>query len=197
VDYRLAPEFPYPAAPEDCYAAYQAIAEGALGGPPSWIAVGGDSAGANLAAVVALMARDKRGRLPDFQLLVYPVTDLAATTASRRENAEGYFLTAEAIEWFTGHYVDPARIGEPYCSPARASSLNGLPPAYVVTAEFDPLRDEGEAYAAALAAAGVSATSVRYDGQVHGFFALPELFGPKAEQAVDEAAAAVRKAAAI
>ena len=195
IDYRLAPEHRYPAAADDAFAAWKAIAEGALGGPASWLAVGGDSAGGNLTAVVSQMARDRGARLPDFQLLVYPVTDVMGDTKSRRENAEGYMLTDAAMVWFANHYLTEEQATEAYASPLQASSLAALPPAHVITAQYDPLRDEGEAYAAALVAAGGQATAKRYDGQIHGFFGAPELFGPTAQKAVDDAAAILRTAA--
>jgi len=195
VDYRLAPEHPYPAAAEDAHAALVAVTGGALGGPPSWVAVAGDSAGGNLSAVVSLMARDRGTRVPDFQLLIYPATDFGGEYPSRHENATGYMLTSEMMEWFANHYVTEAQVTEPYASPALAGSHAGLPPAHVVTAEFDPLRDEGEAYAKILAGAGVPATSTRYDGQIHGFFGLPELFGPSGQKVVDDVAEILRSAA--
>ena len=138
---------------------------------PPRIAVGGDSAGGNLAAVVALAARDDE-RLPDaaFQLLLYPVTDLAAKTDSYRSFSDGYLLTEHGMDWFTGKYLpEPARREEPRASPLRAPSLAGLPPAYVATCVPDVLRDEGEAYAARLREAGVAVATQRHD-QVHGFF---------------------------
>jgi len=197
VDYRLAPEHRYPAGVEDAHAAFTAVAEGKLGGPPSWIGVGGDSAGGNLAAVECLVGRDRGGRQPDFQLLVYPATDFAMDSPSQRDNGAGYLLTTETMVWFRDHYVDADRYGDAYASPLRAPSLAGLPPAYVVTAEFDPLRDEGEAYAARLRDAGVAARTVRYDGQIHGFFGTPGVFGPSAQVAVEAAATALRAAAGI
>jgi len=195
VDYRLAPEHRYPAAADDAHAALAAVSDGALGGPPSWVAVAGDSAGGNLSAVVALMARDRGTRIPDFQLLIYPVIDVAGDYPSRRENATGYMLTADMMRWFEGHYVTDAQATEAYVSPARAASHSGLPPAHVVTAEFDPLRDEGEAYAKQLTGAGVPATAARYDGQIHGFFGAPELFGPTSQRVVDDVAEVLRSAA--
>jgi len=195
VDYRLAPEHRYPAAVEDVHAAFTAVAEGKLGGPPSWIAVGGDSAGGNLSAVECLVARDRGGRQPDFQLLVYPATDFALDSPSQRDNGAGYMLTTETLAWLRDLYLDPDQRSDPYASPLRATSLAGLAPAYVVTAEFDPLRDEGEAYAARLRDAGVAVQTVRYDGQIHGFFGTPQAFGPSAQVAVDAAAAALRAAA--
>jgi acetyl esterase len=196
VDYRLAPEHRFPAAAEDAYAALSWVAAHAheLGARPDRLAVGGDSAGGNLAAVAALMARDRGGAPVTFQLLVYPVVDVAQDTPSHRDNADGYLLTASLMRWFWECYLGPDGDGaDPYASPARAGSLSGLPPALVVTAEYDPLRDEGEAYAAALSAAGVPTRVHRYDGQVHGFFANPA-YGPLALRALDEAAAALRDA---
>jgi acetyl esterase len=179
VDYRLAPEHKYPAAADDCYAALAWCAAHAreLGADPARIAVAGDSAGGNLAAVTALRARDLGGPAIRHQALIYPVTDCAFDTASYRDNAEGYFLTAATMRWFWGHYLEsPAQAGEPYASPARASDLGGLPDATIVTAEFDPLRDEGEDYARALAAAGVGTLLRRYDGMIHGFVSMAEVF---------------------
>src|SRR5438093_2846493 len=150
VDYRLAPEHKFPAAADDCYAATKWVAENAaaLGGDAARLAVGGDSAGGNLAAVVSLMARDRGGPAIALQLLVYPVTNHAYDTASYRENADGYLLTRDSMVWFWNHYLRTAADGDnPLASPLRAKDLRGLPPAMVLTAEFDPLRDEGEAYA--------------------------------------------------
>jgi acetyl esterase len=158
MEYRLAPEHKFPAAPEDYYAATQWVAASAtaLGGDSRRIAVGGDSAGGNLAAVVAQMARDRGGPALCYQVLVYPVTDYNFGTPSYREHAEGYLLTKEAMTWFWNHYLpSPAEGSHPMASPLRAARLNGLPAAFVLTAEFDPLRDEGEAYAARLREAGV------------------------------------------
>jgi acetyl esterase len=194
VDYRLAPEHKYPAAAEDCYAATRFVAEQAaeLGIDPARIAVGGDSAGGNLAAVVAQMARDRGGPPLVFQLLIYPVTDYSFDTVSYRDNAEGYLLTRDSMEWFWAHYLPDAAAGrEPYASPLQAKDLRGLPPALVITAEYDPLRDEGEAYAERLRAAGVTATTRRYDGMIHGFFQLGGVL-EQGKAAVAEAAAALR-----
>jgi acetyl esterase len=175
MEYRLAPEHTFPAAPEDCYAATCWVAANAtaIGGDPRRIAVGGDSAGGNLAAVVAQMARDRGGPALVYQLLVYPVTDYGYDTTSYRENAEGYLLTKDAMVWFWNHYLRSADDGNnPLASPLRANDLHGLPPAMVLTAEFDPLRDEGEAYAIRLQEAGVPVTLKRYAGTIHGFFSL-------------------------
>ena len=196
VDYRLAPEHPFPAAPEDSYAATQWVAANAaaIGGDPTRIAVGGDSAGGNLTAVVALVARDRGAPPLCFQLLVYPVTDAACDTASYRDNADGYFLTRDMMGWFWNHYAAQRSAREnPYASPLRAASLKGLPPALVITAEFDPLRDEGEAYAARLRDAGVAAQLTRYDGMIHGFFGMGSMLD-QAKTAIAQAAAALRSA---
>jgi acetyl esterase len=197
VDYRLAPEHRYPAAVEDAYAATMWASRNAagLGGSQDQLAVAGDSAGGNLAAVVALGARDRGGPPIAFQLLVYPVMDAAADTASRREYAEGFYLTAAGMRWYWDHYLGGADGAAPDASPLRAAFLGGLPPATVITAEHDVLRDEGEAYAARLGEAGVAATVRRYPGVVHGFFrwrAVTEA----ADAALREAAAAVRSALA-
>ncbi|MDP6377949.1 MAG: alpha/beta hydrolase [Pseudomonadales bacterium] len=171
VDYRLAPETRYPGAINDCFDATAWIASSdEFSGP---LAVGGDSAGGNLAAATALMARDRGAAELVFQLLVYPVTNADFTTVSYRDNAEDYFLTRGAMQWFWDHYVpDAGTRADPYCAPLRAPDLAALPPALVITAEYDPLRDEGEAYAAALEAAGVPVTLTRYPGQIHGFFGM-------------------------
>jgi len=176
VDYRLAPEHRWPAAADDAAAATEWVADhaGELGIDPERLAVAGDSAGGNLGAVVALMARDRGGPRLAFQLLVYPVIDLGATRsdhASQRENAEGYFLTTAQMDWYRDQYLaEDAHGEEPYASPIKAASLAGVAPACVVTAEMDPLRDEGEAYARALDAAGVPVTLYRAPGMFHGFF---------------------------
>lgn len=191
VDYRLAPEAKFPAAAEDCFAATCWIAENAasLGVDAGRIAVGGDSAGGNLAAVTALLARDRGGPRLAHQLLVYPVIDCAFDTRSYLENAEGYFLTREMMRWFWHHYLEkPEQAADPYASPIRASTLSGVAPATVITAEYDPLRDEGEAYASRLAADGVRASLTRYGGMIHGFLGMGS--------AIDQARAAMAQAAA-
>jgi acetyl esterase len=180
VDYRLAPEHAFPAAPEDCYAATQwAVTNAAeLNIDPQRIAVGGDSAGGNLAAAVALMARDRGGPQLFKQVLVYPVIDFfshaqATPYESYRLNAEGYMLTSQAMEDFWHLYiVDAQDRVNPYASPIRADNLRNLPPALVITAEYDPLRDEGERYAQRLQADGVPVTFKRFDGMIHGFWGL-------------------------
>jgi len=198
VDYRLAPEHGYPAAPEDCWAATACIAANgaAIGTDGSRLAIGGDSAGGNLSAVVALMARERGGPAIRFQLLVYPVTDFSFETASYRDNAEGYLLTVDGMRWFWNHYLatpGAAAGAQAFASPLRAESLAGLPPALVITAEYDPLRDEGEAYAKRLQDAGVPTTLSRYDGQIHGFFSMGDMLDA-GKAAVREAAAALRAA---
>ncbi len=196
VDYRLAPEAKFPAAAEDCYAATCWIAENAaaFGVDPERIAVGGDSAGGNLAAVTALLARDRRGPRLAHQLLVYPVIDCAFDTPSYLENAEGYFLTREMMRWFWHHYLEkPDQAADPYASPIRARSLAGLATATVITAEYDPLRDEGEAYASRLLQAGVPTSLTRYDGVIHGFFGMGNVID-KARLALAQAASGLRAA---
>ena len=195
VDYRLAPEHPFPAAVDDCFAATKWVAAnaGTLGIDAKRLAVGGDSAGGNLAAVVAQLARDDGPNIA-FQLLIYPVAQLGAPdTPSMRENAKGYFLEKEGMDWFTRLYApDKDSRHDPRLSPLQAKDLSGLPPAYVITAGFDPLRDEGRDYADALDKAGVSITYVNYPGMVHGFFSMRSLI-PKAREAVAAAAAALRE----
>ncbi len=170
VDYRLAPEHPFPAAQEDCYAATCWALEHAaeLGARPETLAVAGDSAGGCLAAAVCLMARDRGGPAIAYQMLIYPVTDAAMDTASYRDNAEGYFLSAGMMAWFWGHYLASPEDATA-ASPLRAGNFAGLPPASVITAEYDPLRDEGAAYAQALQQAGVEVSYRCWEGMIHGF----------------------------
>ena len=196
VGYRLAPEHRFPAAPEDCYAAARWVAENgdALGADPARLAVGGDSAGGNLAAVVSQLARERGGPAIAHQLLIYPVTNHAFDTPSYADNAEGYLLTREMMQWFWGHYLEREADGAtPLASPLRAPDLAGLPPAHVISAEFDPLRDEGEAYAERLREAGVPTVLKRYDGMIHGFLGMTEGVDA-ARAAVHEMAAELRKA---
>ncbi|WP_298990619.1 alpha/beta hydrolase [uncultured Pseudokineococcus sp.] len=200
VDYGLAPEHPFPEGLEDCWRALRAVADGVddLGGDPARLVVAGDSAGGNLAAVCALRARDEGVPLAA-QLLLYPVVDPAGDHPSREENAEGYFLTARDMTWFTGHYlgVDPtteegARTAAAVARDVRVSPLHadlaGVAPAVVVTAEYDPLRDEGVAYARALEAAGVRVSHRTVPRLVHGFYGTPL---PAALRATHEAHAAL------
>jgi acetyl esterase len=194
VDYRLAPEHKFPAAPEDCYAATQWIAEHAaeFNGDPARLAIGGDSAGGNLTAVISQLARDRGGPALSFQLLIYPATDFTADTLSMKENAEGYFLTADDMAWFTNHYLNSEEEKRnPLASPLLAADLSNLPPALVITAEYDPLRDEGEIYGQKLKEAGVPVTITRYEGMIHGFVGMPF---DKGKQAMAEACAALRGA---
>jgi acetyl esterase len=190
VDYRLAPEHRFPAAPDDCLAAFDWVRQraGELGLDADRIAVGGDSAGGNLATVTALA---RRGQVA-FQLLVYPVTDLTMTSESYQRNAEGYLLTADAMGWFLQHYTtDAEQKHDPRVSPLFEHDLAGSAPAFIMTAEYDPLCDEGEAYGKRLVDAGVPVQVKRYDGMIHGFLqmsALVDATGP----ALDDAAAALR-----
>jgi acetyl esterase len=197
VDYRLAPEHKFPAAPDDCHAATRWVADnaGTLGYPAGRLAVTGDSAGGNLAAVVALMARDKGGPALRFQLLVYPAFDPAMTTPSHQEFAQdGFVLSRADMVWFWNHYLNgPQDESNPYLNPARAKDLSRLPAALVITAGFDPLRDEGAAYAAMLRQAGVVAKSRQYEGLTHGFFNMASQID-LAKVARDEASAALREA---
>lgn len=199
VDYRLAPEHKFPAAVEDSYAAVQWVAENAhtFGGDPSRIAVSGDSAGGNLSAVVTLLARNLHGPSLAYQFLIYPATDYfgdAIKRSSYRENGDGYFLTITGIERFLDHYLVKEEDGKDMrFAPLRAESLKDLPPALIITAEYDPLRDEGELYAQRLREAGVPVTLLRYDGMIHGFFTMSGVID-KANLAIDEASAIVREA---
>jgi acetyl esterase/lipase len=170
VNYRHAPEARFPAASDDALAAVRWAGEHAheLGGKPGQLAVAGWSAGANLAAVTCQRVRDEGGPHIAGQLLLAPVTDCGMTTRSYVENADGYVLTRQLMSWFWDHYCDPANRTDPRASPLRAKDLSRLPPAMVVTCEFDPLRDEGQAYAAALASAGVSVQELRARGHTHG-----------------------------
>jgi acetyl esterase len=197
VDYRLAPEHRWPAAVEDAYAATMWASRNAaeLGGAQHRLAVAGDSAGGNLAAVVALGARDRGGPAIAFQLLVCPALDVAGDTGSWREFAEGLDLTAAGMRWYWDHYLGEADGAAPDASPARAAFLGGLPPALVIVASHDILRDEGEAYAARLADAGVAAAATRIPGVVHGFFRWRAVT-PAADQALQQAAGALRTALA-
>jgi len=194
VAYRRAPEHQFPAAVEDALAAFEwALANArALGGDPARVAVGGDSAGGNLAAVVSLLARDGDGPAPAMQLLIYPVTDLSIKRPSYRRFATGFSLEEADMDWYRDHYLPvPQALSDPRVSPLLEPDLAGLAPAYVATAGFDPLRDEGEAYAEALRAAGVAVALRRHPGLVHGFASMSAVL-PAARAAMSEAAGAVR-----
>ena len=198
VDYRLAPEHPYPAAVDDAWAVLQWVAEhGAdLGADPGRLAVGGDSAGGNLAAIVSVLARDAGLGALRHQLLVYPATDLTLDHPSIDENGEGLFLTKTGMIWFTDHYLGPVSergdLGkDPQASPLYTRNLDGVAPATVITGDYDPLRDEGRAYAAALTAAGVSVTEQQYPTMIHGFILMGGVTSITNE-ALDEASATVR-----
>ena len=195
VDYRLAPEHRFPAAVDDAYAAtrYVAAHPDQFGVDADAIAVGGESAGANLAAVTALRARDERAPRLAFQLLVYPQVDFEDESPSMRDFADGHFLTRASIDYFAGHYLaKPADRRHPYASPLHAD-LRGLPPAFIITAECDPLRDQGEAYASQLQRAGVSVESRRYAGMIHPFFSLGGIV-EGGKRAIADSAAVLRKA---
>jgi acetyl esterase len=194
VEYRLAPEDRYPAAADDAYGAtlWSELHAADLGIDASRIGVGGSSAGGNLAAAVALMARERGAPKVAFQLLHVPVLDHDFERDSYRRNATGYGLTRSGMRWFWDHYVpDPRLRDEPYASPLRAKDLTGLPPAHIVTAECDVLRDEGEEYARRLRDAGVPTNYVEYPGMVHGFTGMA-MSVPLARKAIDEMGAALR-----
>ena len=196
VAYRQAPEFRFPAAHEDSYAATQWVMANAarLNIDPQRVAVAGESAGGNLATAVTLMARDRGGRMPVHQLLVYPITNYAFNTPSYEENANAMPLNRPLMQWFFSYYLRrPADGANPYVSPLRAANLRGLPPATVITAQIDPLRSEGEAYANRLREAGVATTYTNYEGVTHEFFTMSAVID-KAKQAVAEAAAGLKTA---
>jgi acetyl esterase len=195
VDYRLAPETKFPGAVEDAHAAVRWVADNAaeLRIDPERIAVGGASAGGNLAAAAALLARERGGPKIAFQLLTVPVTELSARAPSYQEFAEGYGLSRADMEWFGTHYVrTPGDADDPHASVLRAD-LHDLPPAFVITAECDPLRDDGEAYAEKLQKLGIRASYKRYPGMFHGFMSFPKTL-PEADEAFDDAGKALREA---
>jgi acetyl esterase len=196
VDYRLAPEHKFPAALDDAWAATRWVAAhaGELGIDPTRLAVGGDSAGGNLAAVVALLARDHGGPSLALQVLTYPVTDVAAESPSYAEFGDGFMLTRDSMRWFIAHYLSGKQDALDWrVSPLRAPSLAGVAPALVVTAGFDPLRDEGEAYARRLREAGVRVDTICYGGMIHGFVPMGRLI-ETGNRAVAHAAASLRQA---
>jgi acetyl esterase len=196
VDYRLAPEHKFPAAVDDCFAALSWMETNAptLGVDPNRIAVAGDSAGANLAAVCCLLAQEKGGPRIAFQLLIYPPTSFAHDSPSVQAFGAGYALNQATLEWCTSHYIpqDTDR-NDIRLSPSLAKDLKGLPPAYIVTAGFDPLHDEGSSYAEGLKQAGVAVMHVNYPSMIHGFFNLQGLV-PLAAEAIAAAGKAVRDA---
>ena len=204
VDYRRAPEYRFPAAIEDAYTVTRWVANNAeaIDADADRLAVGGGSAGGNLAAVVTQMARDKTIVTPsiDYQILLYPALDYSYETTSYLQNAAGYYLTEDQMAWFWNHYLRAGIDGRnPYASPLKARDFTGLPPAFVMTCGFDPLRDEGIAYADRLEEAGVAVDHVNYDGMIHDLVNMRHLRDPfpdieRAEDALNQAAAVLRDA---
>ena len=195
VDYHRAPEHKFPAAPNDAYAAYEWVRAHAteFNGDPLQVAVGGESAGANLATVVSLMARDRNAPLPIHQLLIYPVVDNDMTRPSYVKNAKAKPLNKAMMKWFFSHYAGPLDALHPYALPMKAASLAGLPPATVITAEIDPLRSEGLAYAARLQLSGVPVSQRDYIGVTHEFFGMGTVV-PAAREAEKFAAERLQQA---
>jgi acetyl esterase len=189
VDYRLAPEHPYPAAIDDAYAVLTWLFRGAagLGVDPRQLAVAGASAGGNIAAAVAMIARDRGAPPLAAELLIYPCLDAACATASYAEFADGYIVSTEDMRWYWRQYVAAGKQTEPYAAPLHASDLAGLPPTLIITAEYDCVRDDGERYADRLKTAGVPVRLHRYEGTLHGFFSTPGTSG-RGSEAVREAA---------
>lgn len=193
VDYRLAPEHRFPAAPDDALAAYRWVREHAaeLGVDTDRIAVAGDSAGGNLAAVVAQETKGETG--PCYQVLIYPVTDLRCNSESYELFGDGFFLTKKGMEWFRGHYIEHQSDWEnPRASPLLAADVSGVAPAYVATAGFDPLRDEGRAYADKLAEAGVDVSYRCYGGTIHGAVSLAGVL-PSGRRMLDDSIGVLRR----
>jgi acetyl esterase len=196
VDYRLAPEHPFPAAPNDCVAATRWLLKEAasLGLDASRFALGGDSAGGNLAATVAILLRDAGDAAPALQLLIYPATDMRAVAASHTTNGQGYLLTRDSITYYRGHYHRSADEWNDWrASPLLTPELTGLPPALVLTAGYDPLRDEGREYADALSKAGNRVQYLCFERQIHGFITMSRVID-EALTAVDVCGAALRRA---
>lgn len=196
VDYRMGPEHRFPAAVDDCVAAFRWVRAHAaqLNLDPHRTAVGGDSAGGNLAATLCLVERDAGQAQPHFQLLIYPATDMRAVAPSHTTNGQGYMLTTDSIRWYRGNYIaDSAQWADWRASPLLAPSHAGLPPALVLTAGFDPLRDEGLQYANALSAAGVPTQYVCFERQIHGFITMARVID-EAHTAVALCGAALRRA---
>lgn len=186
LEYRLSPEFKFPAALEDTYAAltWAASLKSASGRAPR-LAIAGDSAGGNLAAAACLLSREQGGPQVDFQLLIYPITDFSFDTKSYHENANGYRLSRDSMEFFWRHYLgNPANGSNPYASPLRAKSLANLPPAAILTCEYDPLRDEGRAYAARLREAGVPVEEIHLTDNIHGYLRHTDQF-PQAREMIE------------
>jgi len=198
VDYRLAPEHPFPAAVEDACAATKYVVEhaGECGIDESQIAIGGESAGANLAAVTALKLRQGGSSALVFQLLVYPQVDFHDDSPSMHEFAESHFITQDVLAYFAHHYLGTTQDRRHQDASPLNADLRGLPPAFVLTAECDPLRDQGEAYARKLREAGVPVTLKRYDGMIHPFFSLAGIFDG-ARTAIADAASALRAAPVV
>jgi acetyl esterase len=194
VDYRLAPEHPFPAAIEDAWTVTGWLRQRAqtIGGQPGAIAIGGDSAGGNISAVIARRARDASLQLA-LQLLIYPVCDADLTTASYEQFATGHWLTRDAMQWFWEQYLPDGDWFQPDASPLRAEDIASVAPAHICTAEYDVLRDEGEAYGERLRANGVPVAINRYEGMIHGFFRLPAVV-PRANDALNDAAQALKNA---
>ena len=187
VDYRLAPEHKFPAAVDDAFAALNWVAEHAaeFDGDAMRIAVGGESAGANLTAVIAQLAKEAGGPTLAYQILAYPVTNLAFDTKSYEENADGYFLTTESMRWFWGLYLNDTSEGaDPKASPLLQEDVSGLPPGIVITPEYDPLRDEGEAYGERLQEAGVDFEIWRAEGMIHDFLGMTNIL-PEAKDTIE------------
>jgi acetyl esterase len=196
VGYRLAPETKFPGAVDDAFSSFCWVCAHAdeLGIKPGRIAVGGDSAGANLAAVTTIRCRDEMKPAPVFQLLCYPVTDLVNTTVSRQAFSEGYYLTKKLIEWFFSHYIEKdEQKNDPHVSPLLTPDLGNLPPALVLTAGFDPLRDEGKAYADRLVKAGGRATHLCYTNMIHGFLSFGGVL-PQGKEALKRCGESLQKA---
>ena len=186
IEYRLAPETRYPGAIDDCYAALCWVSENPekVGADPSKLGVIGDSAGANLAAAVALRSRDENGPKVGCQVLTYPAVDAALTYPSIKENATGYLLEKADMDYFYNHYIGEADVKDPYLSPIYAGSFNDLPETLVITAEFDPLRDEGQDYAKKLRDSGIATEHRMFEGTIHGFLLFPQLL-PQAVEAFE------------
>jgi acetyl esterase len=196
VDYRRAPEHRFPSALDDALAAFDWVHTHAesLGGNPDKVGVGGDSAGGNMAAVVSLMARDRGGAKPAFQLLIYPAVDFSGDFPSHKEMGSSYLLTRPMMDWFRAQYLNSeAETADWRVSPLKASSFANLPPAYLCTAGFDPLRDEGKAYADRLRAEGTPVTYREFDSLIHGFVGFTGTISAAA-RAMDEIALATRQA---